>query len=294
MFERFFPVLGPCAAWVLLVGPGCAPGKQETPAPDPVSDTGAAWYVPPEEAGETWSVAETEAALQAALALRVPIPEDVVATYLDFMSRGDGICPGEPTYFDNITGCATDDGWQYAGIAGYAGTVVEEADARVTQAALYGDFAMVDPEGRRFAEGGSLGVLEYVAGDGTRTYDGNFRGIFEYPGSDTSFADGLSALVSITAKRVPEGTATLGLDGGIGLSTASLQFGALEVGADGCEGATGTIGIRDTFGRWYVLDFGEACATCGPVTITGGDAIGDACLDLRPFAQTYVARLFDE
>ncbi|MFN7142169.1 MAG: hypothetical protein ACK4YP_00210 [Myxococcota bacterium] len=294
MWVRSSPPLGTRVAWLLLLGPACAPEVVDAPVPDTIPDTGDPWYMPPEEAAETWSIVETEAAFQAALAIRVPTPEDIVATYVDFMSRGDGTCPGEPTYFDDIVGCETADGWRYAGIAGYSATVVEEPDGVVTQVALYGDFAMVDPEGRRFAEGGGLGIVEYLVNDGTQAYDGNLRGIFEYPGSDTSFADGLSALVYITAKRPPDGATTLGLDGGIGLANASLQFEALEVGADGCDGATGKIGIRDTFGRWYVLDFGETCATCGPVTITGGEALGEACLDLRPFAETYGARLFDE
>ncbi len=215
----------------------------------------------PVELQPGWSAGQAGLAFQSALEGPYPDVRVIGATYLEWIARGDELCPGGDSLQPpavSLEGCTSSSGVHYAGLSGWS----EDTDRWGLQVA---DFRLTDPEGRSFLAGG-----EAVVSDGGGSSYLLLRGSFHDTGAAGWLGQGGSALLQVIGSQA-------GMIAQIGMSTPAgpLYTDELLVGSACMEGEVFLKGLE---GGWYDLNLD--CG-CGPVRF-GAQELGEVCLDDEP------------
>lgn len=261
--------------------PECAGacGDPADPAPDG-EDTAAMVYSSEPPVPE-WTAEDVGEQIEALVALGAPNPVDLAQIFGDLMTRGDELCPGDTSQFEQIPGCETADGYVYSGTAFLTvGEWLFIDHDRVPIIWFHGgDFEIRRPDGTRFSGGGDL---DYTTEKGdalvsTFTLAGSWQDEARIDWLGQTFSGVYSAEVVRT-----ETDHAITLSGGIGVGDLDLNFVDMAWDSSGpCAGAaTGALQVRGPRGYWYGWDLGHDCDACGAVTFHQDQDLGELCLDL--------------
>lgn len=241
------------------------------PDPGPAGPEDSAPVASPDWTGPpTLGAAEVAAEAQAALDVGLPDPDHLIYWLGWLFEQGiEGECPHmEGTYamLSTFSGCLSGTGWFFAGL-----TLFETVEDGWE---LTGDGYAVDPQGEPFLLAGYVRSYRYEDGWAAR-----YGGMWGYTG-----ADGWVAAVPDLVLETSEEAGVVRLEGGYGPGDAAVYFDDVSVG----ETLGGRMGVRDPGGGWYWFEVGTD--GCGEVDWYG-EALGEACVDLRGAVEDLQARM---
>ncbi len=242
----------------------CTSNPDTGPEPSLDSDWPELEVAGPDALEPGWTGSQAGLAFQAALEGPYPDVRGICQTYLDWIARGDEVCPGglslQPPAV-TLEGCTSTSGVHYAGLSGWS----EDADRWGLQV---GDFRLTDPDGRSFLAGG-----EAVLGEAGGSQTLNLRGSFHDTGAGGWLGQGGSAVLQLVGG--PQGVMAQ-----VSMQTAAgaLYTEQLVLGSDCMEGE---VYLRGLEGGWYSMDL-----ECGCAQVRFGDAdLGEACLEIAPIRE---------
>ncbi|MCP4807603.1 MAG: hypothetical protein GY913_10245 [Proteobacteria bacterium] len=260
---------------------------RERPDLTPVDDT--PWTAEPPS--PTWSAAQVEAVLQAAIDGGVPEPIAIRDAYLGlFDDHADGVCPSGTDYSlpGDYQACTTEDGAVFYGHAEYE--PVDNTHERGFY--LLGDCYIIDPDGDRFEGAGELQVTIFEEGDWT-IVESMVMGTWGYPAAGGFLEQDNASAMFIIASTEASGS-DLYLDGTMGNADAALSF-ELLVDTRPCDHQlTGTVSVREPSGYWHTITFVQDCDGCGDVVFADDQELGQICVDPTPLVEGPMAALVGE
>lgn len=243
--------------------------------PPPSDDTAADDLIPPTP---PWTADEVRTRLDSVMTGDWPSPAHLRDTYLSAMSHGDAACPGSTVELTDpstaMEGCTADSGWHYQGNAVYSAGETPGSTGG-SQWWISADFRITDPEGHLFMGGGGVSMSHMSAGSSV-IWHGQVYGTWRDEAQTGWLGDGLSSVLSMSVGG-PPGSLLIELDGGLGGKDNDVYFDQLTLGASGCDGASGLIGLHDGVGYWYWMDID--CSSCGSLMYAETD-LGEICLSL--------------
>jgi len=218
------------------------------------------------------NVAETFAAVDAAMAVGIPDPRTASEAALAILELGDdGTCPSSTLSEQGGSfECTATTGYAFSGFFSLMELEEPNGQAEVFSA----DFLVIDPAGETFHAGGRASLGQTTGG----SWYANLTGSWVYPVAEGWLEDGASS--NLTAEGTSTGPI---LTGSARWADASLNFH--QVGAEeSCgDGVSGSLDVRDPGGSWLRLDL-EDCTPCGVLQDAAGEALGEGCLDALPDA----------
>ena len=262
---------------------GSVDAESPSPAEPDVEDTGeAADTDPPEEERPTWtppdavwSAEEVAQAFEELLTLGVPDPFTVFDGYRTMFDGADPGCPGGGPYeiTSTASGCVSDSGWLYAGMASIHDFEYDIEEATV----LNVDGYVISPSGSTFYGGGN------VAANLIRDVDADawlvqMIGTFGLDTSETEWFAMMPSLALTGSGGMMEADRQADLLGGWELGGQAIYLDLTYEGS--CEGFVGDAQLRDPSGVWHTLSLD--CEQCGPVRYAQADATSEICLDTTP------------
>lgn len=276
-----------CLALGMLAG--CGPERaSEAHTGAPAEDTVAmSWST--EEPAPLLDAEAVAAALEAVVALGAPSGYDIAMAWLAHLDSGDPACPGDEAFMEfPAEGCTASSGAYFSGIGWYEVTEAEVgAEGELVELSFYhgGDFAILDPEGARFAGGGELRSSTTTEG-ATRTVALHMEGSWVEEGREGWLGAGFSAVYEGEVLLAP-GELSVTITGGLGVGEADLFLDGLAWSSAGdCAGQLrGALGLRDARGYWTRWELGERCDGCGALTFHDDQDLGELCLDLSAWGE---------
>ena len=280
-------------ALIGCTGPLAGPGASDTGGGDP--DT-APVEVP------THTLDEVMAELPRALAAQFEADATpVFEAYKQIMTEEDAACPSyratDPDVWYQIPSCTTTSGATFYGTAFTDSYGHNTGD--YTASFLFMLCLVVLPDGTEFTGHGTVwqSTLTNSQGDteATLKVEGGFR--WDSPEATGWLATGEIPTLFAESRYSPDdGDRSMHFDGALvaaldGFEAATFQGVSMAVSGEGActEEPTGTFGLRDETGNWYLLTLdgsGDSstpgCDGCGPVTWRGQE-LGIGCLDFTEF-----------
>lgn len=265
-----------------------------TPEPADTVDTGSS--LPGTERPTTepvWDLPQLEQEFSTLLAQGFPTSRQAMGLYLEVLSHGDEICPGNKEYIEanNLRGCWADSGYFYSGVSTYERqSFVDEGGNTISFEGNTGDYLFRDPEGREM-EGGGHQTMAVVVDRSGRVDNvlSEHSGSFLWQAHDGVYQEQVSGSIQVVA--APQGMfRMLYMVGAIQYLGHSLYFNTTL--SESCEwrGQSGYLEIRDPSGAWYTLYPDDCSSDCMSVSY-GGEPQGEICLDLSPIAAAYAPEL---
>lgn len=267
--------------WLLLA---CTPTQSA-----PSTDTGAPLpgaerpILEPE-----WDLDALESELTWLLSEGFPSSRVAMAHYLEVMSHGDSVCPGNKEFIDatNLRGCTADSGYFYSGVSTYERQSFVEQGSLVTFEGSTGDYLFRNPEGDEMEGGGhqTLSVVYTPLGDAHVVF-AEHSGSFVWEADEGVYREPVSGSMQVFAAQNVERT-QLNLLGAISYLDRSLYF-QTDLWEDcGWRSEDGFIEVRDPSGGWYTLGPQSCQSDCMTATFAG-EVRGEICVDLSPIAQAF-------
>jgi len=237
----------------------------------------------------TWDATQFQEQLETLIQVGPIRPNDVVESYLEYMTYGDEGCPGSTLHFDSsytLGGCWADSGAYFAGIAWLEVTEQRPDNGIYLDYSFGGDMTIRLPNGDTFKGGGHMDVESTVD---TNTYFRSTR--FSMAGSwrddvrTNWMGQGYSGYFWVEAS-VDADQFQIALDGGVDTGDITVQFSdlSLDDSRESCPSVPeGTIHIRGEEDYWYSWEVGEQCDYCGPVSFQDATIIDEFCYDLSEY-----------
>lgn len=255
---------------------GCST-PQNDPLPGGADSSGAALDTAPETGPPLLTPEAVIEQLDAFFAVGLPSPAAVRAAYVDILEHGDADCPGGTTeVLTPPEGCTSEEGYWFSGLASIQDGLEGGGGEEISGWSFSGEFEIIDPEGRVFGAGGSIGSAH---GDNEQ---GSF--IASTMGGTWSLDDGpafldagFSGLVEMNMNQFGEDF-RIGLDGAVSYgNTIVVSFSEVVASAQECrEHLLGVMQVRDAHGRWYQVEMSD-CTGCGMVS-QDGQVLGEGCM----------------
>jgi hypothetical protein len=245
--------------------------EQDSAEPGEPEEERPSWEPPP----AVWSAEQTETALAAVLSLGIPEPMTVFSDWQSMFGGVDPGCPGGELYGISSTasGCVSESGWLYAGMASYSEFTAEIERAEV----LSVDGYIIAPDDRTFIGGGTVGMMRINDADSS-AWIIEMEGSFGLSSSASPWLSQLPSLALFGEGGFRGDHRQLSLLGGWQVDGQAIY---LDIGLDSdCEGLTGQVQLRDPSGLWHSVEL--ECAACGPVSYADGPASAEICIDMAP------------
>ncbi len=264
----------------------CTPAAQPVELGEEAAEDTAAMVFDAEPPEPLWTADELGVALTRIMAIGAPNPIDIAQAFLDLMSRGDLICPGDDEYMlVPPEGCETAIGYRFTGVGWYeSGQTYELEDGSRVDADFghNGDYEITRPDGSRLTGGGGLAYTTEYAGGASVTSTFDLHGSFKDEGREDWLAVGFSGVFEAVVYTSQDGGWAYGATGGIGLGDGDDLFldGARWASDDACAGRlSGSIHLRDARGFWTEWALGDDCDDCGEVIFHESQSLGELCLE---------------
>lgn len=264
-------------------------GSQSGPGPELV-DTGARLPGADRPAMEpVWDAAELEAELSWLFSQGFPNSREAMGLYLDVLSHGDAICPGNAEYIDEtmLRGCTAESGYFFSGVSTYERqSLIDEDGNQVSYQGSTGDFLFRDPEGQEMEAGGhqTQAIWETAQGQVQQVLT-EHSGSFVWAGHEGVYREKVSGSLHAVAV-ISEGQKQLYLQGAISYLDHALYLQTGLLADCGWRNEAGVIEVRDPSGGWFTLGPQSCESDCMPVSF-GGAPQGEICVDLSPIAQAF-------
>ncbi|MFT5585212.1 MAG: hypothetical protein ACI9VR_002800 [Cognaticolwellia sp.] len=240
-----------------------------------------------------WDAADLEYELTWLLSQGFPNSRQAMALYLEVMSHGDSICPGNKEYIDatNLRGCVADSGYYYSGVSTYERQALTEPDgSQISFEGSTGDYLFRNPEGQEMEGGGhqTLAVVVDPLGEVNNVFS-EHSGSFAWAAHDGVYREKVSGSLQVVAVKYTE-SRQLNIQGAISYLGHSLFF-QTDLWEDcGWNTNAGVIEVRDPSGGWYTLGPQSCESNCMTATFDG-ELQGEVCVDLSPIAQAFEPEL---
>ena len=275
--------------WVVLVGVGC--GREVVDDDPKPGETGEPFTYVPEDPDPLWTADEVATQLDALFAEGLPQCTHFIDHYVAAREHGndDGVCPGPDEQMDQILGCTSEDGWWFAGIAGYEHYINprDEGTGQVANAILFTDFEIRNPEGEAFHAGGTCNYWGEDTATGMWVASSWFHGSGQVGWADDWYGDGVSQLNEIEVIADADVRAVI-LDGGFAWGENTLLFRDVKWNAPECfPGVIGSVALRGPQNHWYELEFTD-CQPCGQLVFHDTHDLGEICVDLEPLMDSVI------
>lgn len=266
----------------------CATPVADSPAPP--ADTDLAL---PEwdgaQAAPSWSPAEVEAVVAAALAIGLPDPIVINEHFQVAMSGADAGCPpsssesGGTGFSIPQSSCRSEAGYNYYGVGDY----LEDADGDpTTDDWMMGicSFEITFPDGNVFTCGGTYGYSSTVTTSGV-TFTAFDDAVVTWPDGPAWAGANAGAAYSVEGELVGDHI-TYELVGGLLVEGTAVFFDRLAWDSEACDGLPELeLRVRDPNGYWYSVATGTGCDPCGAL-LWDGASLGDVCVDSTTAAST--------
>ncbi len=269
--------------WVLLA---CT-APQDT---QPVADTGSP--LPGSERPVTepeWDLPTLESELNWLLSQGFPTSQAAMEQYLEVMSHGDSVCPGNEEYIDatNLRGCTADSGYFYSGVSTYERqSFTEEGGNQISFEGSTGDYLFRNPDGLEMEGGGhqTLAIVVNPQGEVNNVFS-EHSGSFIWQAHDGVYKEQVSGSLQVVAVEVGD-FKQLHMQGAISYLGHALFFETDLWEECGWRSDAGVVEVRDPSGGWFTLGPQSCQSDCMTATFAG-EVQGEVCVDLSLIAQAY-------
>ena len=240
-----------------------------------------------------WDAAELEAELIWLLSQGFPNSRQAMGLYLDILSHGDSVCPGNAEYIDEtmLRGCTAETGYYFSGVSTYERqSLVDEDGLLVSYQGCTGDYLFRDPAGQEMEAGGhqTQAIWETPQGQVQQVLS-EHSGSFVWAGHEGVYREKVSGSLHSVAV-ISDGQRQLYLQGAISYLDHALYLQTGLLADCGWRTESGVIEVRDPSGGWFTLGPQSCESDCMGVTF-GGEPMGEICVDLSPIAQAFEPEL---
>ena len=236
-----------------------------------------------------WDLAAVESELDWLLSQGFPSPRVAMALYLEVMSHGDSVCPGNEEYIDatNLSGCTAESGYYFSGVSTYEREFFTEEDGnQITFEGSTGDYLFRNPEGEAMESGGhqTLATVVNPLGQVANIFSAH-SGTFGWAAHDGVYKEKVSGSLQVMVGQHGD-QKQLHMQGAISYLDHSLYF-ETDLWEDcGWRTDAGVVELRDPSGGWYTLGPQSCQSDCMTATFDG-EVQGQVCVDLSPIAQAF-------
>lgn len=236
-----------------------------------------------------WDLATLESELNWLLSQGFPTSRDAMEQYLEVMSHGDSVCPGNKEYIDatNLRGCTADSGYFYSGVSTYERQFfTEENGNEISFEGSTGDYLFRNPEGEEMEGGGhqTLAIVVNPLGEVNNVFS-EHSGSFIWQAHDGVYQEQVSGSLQVVAVEYGD-FKQLHMQGAISYLDHSLFFETDLWEECGWRSEDGIVEVRDPSGGWFTLGPQSCQSDCMTATFAG-EAQGEVCVDLSLIAQAY-------
>ena len=237
-----------------------------------------------------WTAQEVADQVNRATSYGLPTPGRVLDDYLELLSHGDEVCPGN--YFEEgfvvLGGCDSTEGYHYTGAAG----VVREEESgggqgRISSAPA--DYVITRPDGSRLIAGGTF-FWELRDQTGRRQWSMRVGGTFEDEAATDWLGAAFSGMLSADGMEDAAG-AQQRITGSLSVGGVSMDMQNVVLQPSACPDGFmgGTFRVRQPDATWNELSLPQGCGACGEVRWEGGDSLGSGCVDPQPWIDQIAA-----
>ena len=236
-----------------------------------------------------WDLAAVESELEWLLSQGFPSSRQAMAMYLEVMSHGDSVCPGNEEYIDatNLRGCTAESGYYFSGVSTYEREFfTEEGGNEIIFEGSTGDYLFRNPEGEAMESGGhqTLATVVNPLGQVANIFSAH-SGTFGWAAHDGVYKEKVSGSLQVMVGQHGD-QKQLHMQGAISYLDHSLYF-ETDLWEDcGWRTDAGVVELRDPSGGWYTLGPQSCQSDCMTATFDG-EVQGQVCVDLSPIAQAF-------
>lgn len=234
------------------------------------------------------SIDAISAAVQTILVDAPPNGRELIALFVDLVSRGDlgedmESCPGIDLAFTTPTSsCTASTGWTYFGFAPYSDDIREKDGQTVHYVGIdQASFTITGPDGRTFSAGGGFTHIQETESE-SHAWTQAMMGTFLWSGDIPAWIHNGTQVGWHMAGERHGSHHTLHIEGPVAVGDNWLYIEAIDWDNTVCDGIpTAAIRVRDDVGRWYRWTSGQECDPCGEVVEMDSEtSLGEMCIDL--------------